>query len=112
MGRAPVPPLMIQRIIVLGGGSAGFLAAISLRVRLPKVPVTVIRSKEIGIIGVGEGSTLAFPLYLHGYLKADATEFVRAAKPTWKLGVRFLSWGPRPFVDYTFARQLHARWND
>jgi tryptophan halogenase len=103
---------MIQRIIVLGGGSAGFLAAISLRVRLPHVAVTVIRSKEIGIIGVGEGSTLAFPLYLHGYLKVDPAEFVRAAKPTWKLGLRFTHWGPRPFFDYTFAPQLHVRWND
>ena len=57
---------MIQRILVLGGGSAGFIAAISLKIKIPDLAVHVLRSKELGIIGVGEGTTWAFPNYLHG----------------------------------------------
>src|SRR5256885_10902592 len=43
---------LFRSIIVLGGGSAGFLAALALKTKMPDLPVTVIRSKEIGIIGV------------------------------------------------------------
>src|SRR5688500_385107 len=95
---------MVNRVIVLGGGSAGFLAAITLKTRLADLRVSVIRSKEIGIIGVGEGTTLAVPNFLHGYLKIDPVEFHRVAKPTFKLGVRFL-WGPRPYFNYPFDVQ-------
>jgi tryptophan halogenase len=93
---------MVNRVIVLGGGSAGFLAAITLKTRLPELQVVVIRSKELGIIGVGEGTTVMVPNFLHGYLKIDPVEFQRLARPTFKLGIRFL-WGPRPYFNYTFA---------
>ena len=96
---------MVTRVIVLGGGSAGFLAAITLKTRLPALDVVVIRSKEIGIIGVGEGTTLAVPNFLHGYLKIDPAEFQRLARPTFKLGIRFI-WGPRPYFNYSFDTQF------
>ena len=51
----------IRKVIVLGGGSAGLLAAITLKRHAPVLDVVVVRSKEIGVIGVGEGSTVAFP---------------------------------------------------
>src|SRR5262249_57214898 len=87
---------MIQRILVLGGGSAGFLAAISLKMKVPHLQVSVVRSKEMGVIGVGEATTFAFPNYLHGRLRIDPGEFHRQAQPPWKLGIRFLHLGPRP----------------
>jgi tryptophan halogenase len=96
---------MINRVIVLGGGSAGFLAAITLKTRLPELKVVVIRSKDIGIIGVGEGTTVSVPNFLHGYLRIDPGEFQRLARPTYKLGIKFL-WGPRAFFNYTFATQF------
>ncbi len=103
---------MIQRILVLGGGSAGFLAAISLKIKLPDLQVSVVRSKEMGVIGVGEATTFAFPNYLHGRLKIDPGEFHRNAQPTWKLGIRFLNWGPRRHFDYTFRPQVTSRWEN
>jgi tryptophan halogenase len=99
---------MIHNVLVLGGGSAGFLAAITLKHRHPGLPVTVLRSKDIGIIGVGEGTTIPVLDHLHGYLRIDHAEFHRIAQPTWKLGVRFL-WGPRPYFDYALSRQLDVR---
>ena len=80
---------MIQKVLVLGGGSAGFLAAIALKTRLPQLQVTVLRSPDIGIIGVGEGTTVSVPNHLHGYLRLEPGEFHRAVKPTYKLGLKF-----------------------
>jgi tryptophan halogenase len=103
---------MIERVLVLGGGSAGFLAAISLKMKLPDLQVTVVRSKDMGVIGVGEATTFAFPNYVHGRLKIEPGEFHRHAQPTWKLGIRFLNWGPRPYFDYTFRPQVTSRWEN
>ena len=100
---------MIQRVLVLGGGSAGFLAALTLKVRLPHLAVTVLRSKDIGIIGVGEGTTAIVPKHLHGVLKIDVPEFWREADPVPKLGIRYLTWGPRPYFDYVFGFQFNYR---
>lgn len=100
---------MVNRIIVLGGGSAGFLAAITLKTKLPDLAVALIRSKDIGIIGVGEGTTVSVPNFLHGFLKIDPLEFHRIARPTFKLGIRFL-WGPRPYFNYTFSPQFDMQY--
>ena len=102
---------MVRRVIVLGGGSAGFLTAMTLKRKLPELAVTVIRSKAIGIIGVGEGTTVAIPKHLHGYLGLDQAEFYRHTEPTWKFGIRFI-WGRRPFFDYTFGVQTDWKWSN
>ena len=91
----------VSKVVVLGGGSAGFLAAIALKTKLPALQVVVIRSKDIGIIGVGEGSTASLTDFLHRYLNIPARQFFEIAQPVWKLGLRFL-WGPRPYFNYTF----------
>ncbi len=95
----------VRRVVVLGGGSAGFLAAITLKMRMPQLVVTVLRSREIGIIGVGEGTTNYVPEHLHGYLGIPIGDFLADARPTWKLGVRFL-WGPRDRFHYPFTTQI------
>lgn len=100
---------MIQSFLVVGGGSAGFLSALVLKKAFPDLPVTVVRSKEIGVIGVGESTTANIPATLHGHLELDPGEFYREVYPSWKLGIRFL-WGPRPHFDYSFGRQLDWRW--
>jgi tryptophan halogenase len=100
---------MINNVLVLGGGSAGFLTAITLKHRHPDMRVTVLRSKDIGIIGVGESTTIPLVNHLHGYLRMDLTEFYRLVVPTHKLAIRFL-WGPRPYFDYGLNFQLDLRY--
>ncbi|MDB6152366.1 MAG: tryptophan-5-halogenase [Chthoniobacteraceae bacterium] len=102
---------MIENVLVLGSGSAGLIAAISLKRKIPRLSVRVVRSKEIGVIGVGEGTTVAFPKYFFEYLGISQRLFYEKAEPTWKLGIRFL-WGPRDHFDYTFSNQLDSRWRD
>lgn len=99
---------MIQRILVLGAGSAGLMAAVTLKRKLPDLTVTVVRSPDIGVIGVGEGTTLSFPRHFFEYLKLKAQQFYEQAEPTWKLGIRFL-WGPRKEFFYTFAYEHEQR---
>ncbi len=103
--------MRVDNVVILGGGTAGFMAALTLKIKHPELAITVIRSKEIGIIGVGEGTTPGVPRHLHGYLNLDPGEFYRQARPTWKLGIRFL-WGPRRSFDYTFGFQVDWKWNN
>ena len=102
---------MIQNVLVLGAGSAGLLAALSFKRKLPQLTVRLIRSPDIGVIGVGEGTTPNFPKHLFRYLGLNRQEFYARAQPTWKLGIRFL-WGPRGRFDYGFGQALDAQWND
>ncbi len=103
---------MIRSILVLGGGSAGLLAALTLKRKIPSLEVEVVYSSRIGVIGVGEGTVPYFPAHLHQYLGMDEHEVFNAIQPVIKLGVRF-AWGKRDYFDYTFTGRQHSwRWPD
>jgi tryptophan halogenase len=82
----------VRRIGILGGGTAGWLTALALRAQLPALDVTVIESKKIPIIGVGEATVPSLVAFLHHTLKLDIVELTREVQPTWKQGIRF-EWG-------------------
>lgn len=103
--------MKLQSFLVVGSGSAGLIAALSLKRKIPHLDVTIVRSPEIGVIGVGEGTTPNFPTYLFEDLGISRKHFYELAEPTWKLGIRFL-WGSRGRFDYTFAPQLDSQWTD
>lgn len=92
-----------KRILVLGAGSAGFLTALTYKKAIPGVQVTILRSPNIPVIGVGESTTPAIPNFLHNTLELGYVDFVKNVDPIWKIGNRFI-WGDpsRPFFDYTF----------
>jgi tryptophan halogenase len=83
---------------VIGGGTAGYFAALALKKRFPELRVTMVQSSTLPIIGVGEATTTLMPPFLHHQLGLDIVELFRAVKPTFKLGIKFL-WGP-PGDDY------------
>ncbi len=82
----------VRSVGIVGGGTAGWLTALALRAQLPWLDVTLIESKGIPIIGVGEASVPTLVSFLHHYLKLDVLEFTREVQPTWKQGIRF-EWG-------------------
>ena len=91
-----------HRIGILGGGTAGYLTALSFRAFRPDLSVTLLESSQIPIIGVGEATTTEIVPYLHRVLGLDAATFFREVKPTWKLGIKF-DWGhPGTFFNYPF----------
>ena len=102
---------MLKDFLVLGSGSAGLLAAITLKRKLPGVSVRIVRSREVGVIGVGESTTPSLPKFLFEYLGIRRKLFYALAEPTWKLGIHFL-WGPRQSFEYAFIPQLDSQWSD
>ena len=101
------PRKKINRIVVLGGGSAGFLAAFGIKKQMPEIEVVVVRSTKMGVIGVGEGTIWSVVNFLHHFIGIPAEDFHKKINPSIKLGIHYL-WGPRPFFNYTFAPQLTA----
>lgn len=85
--------------LVAGGGTAGLLAAITLRIKCPHIKVSLVRSKALGVIGVGEGTYYGINPFLFKYLQLSRETFYQQANPTWKLGIKF-NWGDS--FNYTF----------
>ncbi|WP_160153201.1 tryptophan halogenase family protein [Microbulbifer sp. ALW1] len=85
----------IKDIVIVGGGTAGWMAAIMLSTvcgRGPQSPsVTLIESPDIPIIGVGEATVPPFLQFLKSN-GIDERAFVQATQATFKLGIRFEDW--------------------
>lgn len=97
----------IRHILVLGAGSAGYLAAITVRRKLPEVKVTIVDSPNVPVIGVGESTTAWFRQFLHDELKLPRGRFFSEVRPIWKMGVRFLWGSPRDtHFNFSFDRVM------
>ena len=82
----------IHRVVIAGGGTAGWMAAASLSKLLGKtLDITLVESDEIGTVGVGE-ATIPTLLTLHELLKIKEQDFVKAVQGTFKLGISFENW--------------------
>lgn len=81
----------MRKIVVVGGGTAGWVTALYLNKEYKDLDITLIESESIGIMGVGEGSTVNFYQFLVR-LNIDMDEFIRETKSTIKLGVNFVNW--------------------
>jgi tryptophan 7-halogenase len=103
----PSPKL---RVVVAGGGTAGWMTAAALAHTLgPVVDLTLVESDAIGTIGVGE-STIPPILLFNRLLGINEAEFMRETQATFKLGIRFENWkevGERYFHSFGTTGKDH-----
>lgn len=84
--------IQMKKIIVLGGGTAGWLTALFVKKFVPDVEVSVIESTQIGILGAGEGTVPHFVTTVLELLDIPVAEMFKRCDATVKLGIRFVNW--------------------
>lgn len=81
----------MKKILVLGGGTAGWITALIAREFYPQYEITVVESDTIGILGAGEG-TVPHIVAVLDFLKIPVSALVKECSATVKVGIKFTNW--------------------
>ena len=115
-----MPDRRIRKIVILGGGTAGWMTAAALAKANspPQFSITLVESDDIGIIGVGE-ATIPTIHWFNRLIDLPEVDLIRETRATYKLGIEFVNWngdGSRyfhPFGRYGAphdASMFYHRW--
>lgn len=93
-----MPDQALRSLLVVGGGSAGWMAAAAIKSAAPSLRVELVESEEIGIVGVGEATIPPIRAF-NRQLGIAEDRFIAETMGSFKLGIRFQGWG-RAVGDY------------
>jgi tryptophan halogenase len=88
----------LKNLAVVGSGSAGLVAALIIKTRFPHLTVDIVRSKKIGIIGVGEGSTEHWTAFMD-FVGIHYFDLIKECDSTFKSGIMFKGWGEQDYLQ-------------
>ncbi len=113
--------MAIKSIIIVGGGTAGWMAAAAMSRLIPgrELGITLIESEAIGTVGVGEATIPPF-VGFNDLLEINEAEMLAAVQGSFKLGIQFENWGKlgdsyiHPFGAYGYSMggiAFHHMWH-
>src|SRR5919198_3766082 len=83
----------IERVVIVGGGTAGWMAASYLGKALgPRVSITVLEAPAIPRIGVGEATVPNLHKTFFDYLGLAEEDWMREVNASFKIGIKYVNW--------------------
>ncbi len=101
-----------KRVVILGGGTAGWIAANLMAKHWEQAgfDITLVESPNIGIIGVGEGSTPPLKEFMD-VIDVKEEEWMHECNATYKVGIRFNDWSVKPGFN-TYFHPFYSKCDD
>mgnify|MGYP003134959346 CR=1 FL=1 len=97
-----------MNITILGAGTAGLIAALTIKNRFKKFNIQVIKSDKLGIIGVGEGSTEHWRSFCD-FNNISIKELIEETDATFKYGIMFEGWTKEPYFHNVNTELLNIK---
>lgn len=91
----------IQNIIVVGGGSAGWMTAAMLIHTFPRWKITVVESPNVPTVGVGESTLGGIRVFCH-YLKIDEKDFMKETDASYKMSIKFTDFFDKNYGSFHY----------
>jgi tryptophan halogenase len=101
--------MSIKNILIVGGGTSGLISALILKNRFPKLKIDIVKSDNIGIIGVGEGTTEHWKEFID-FCGISIDELIKETDATFKYGIMFESWKKEKYFHNVTGEILNIKY--